>query len=489
MNTDRRFMEMAVEEMLQSRSEHSNKIDPLVGAVLVSADGEELGRAHRGKLRDGEHAEFTLIERFLQDKSLEGASLYVTLEPCTHRRPPKKPCARWVVRSRIERVFIGMTDPNPDICGRGIQYLLNNGVEVDFFDLDLVRQIKEANAAFVAYYEDAESEQKLEPFEGPSRLECEVVDRATVKDLSLDALQRYLDARESRLEVPSEELWRHLERAGYLGRTKGGELAPTLATVVLFAEQPADILPQCRVSIEARKGGRTIPGDFEGPLMSFRDHLNAFFAENMRRFINIQGLDRVVEREYPMEAIREAAFNAVVHRDYQGGARVHIVLDESSLEVRSPGGLLKPLSLSRVRSFNAPPYSRNPHIAVVVNRMGWIEEKGSGLTRMRETMLAKHLRPPLFDIEDGYFVVRLVGQEQASQGVRVESQLFQKLAPIQRQIVEYLLKAKEIATKDCAERFNIGVSTARRHLGILRNFGIVELEGTGPRTRYVLVKK
>jgi len=126
-------MEIAVEEMLKSRSEHASKVDPLVGAVLVGADGKELGRACRGKLRDGDHAEFTLIERYLRDKNLDGASLYVTLEPCTRRRPPKKPCAEHVVASRIGRVFIGMTDPNPDICGRGIQYLLNHDVEVQFF--------------------------------------------------------------------------------------------------------------------------------------------------------------------------------------------------------------------------------------------------------------------------------------------------------------------------------------------------------------------
>lgn len=50
---DRQFMEAAVAEMLQSRSDHADKVDPLVGAVLVSAEGEELGRACRGKLREG----------------------------------------------------------------------------------------------------------------------------------------------------------------------------------------------------------------------------------------------------------------------------------------------------------------------------------------------------------------------------------------------------------------------------------------------------
>ena len=135
-------MEAAVEEMLQSRSEHRSKQDPLVGAVLVKAKGKLLAATHRGDLRVGDHAEYTLIERYLSDKNLDGATLYVTLEPCTRRNPPKKPCAERVVGARIRQVFVGMTDPNPDICGRGVQYLMNHGVEVDFFDLDLVHEIR-----------------------------------------------------------------------------------------------------------------------------------------------------------------------------------------------------------------------------------------------------------------------------------------------------------------------------------------------------------
>ena len=486
MTNDRKFMEAAVAEMLRSRSEHSNKVDPLVGAVLVSAEGEELARACRGKLRDGDHAEYTLIERYLRDRSLEGASIYVTLEPCTKRRPPKKPCSHWVVKSRIGRVFIGMTDPNPDICGRGIQYLLDHGVDVVFFDADLGLQIREANRDFIAYYENAEQEDDEGDFEGPSRQEREVVGRARLDDLSSDALSQYNEERKLDLRVPSEELWRHLERAGYLGRTAGLELAPTLAGVVLFAEQPADILPQCRVSMEARRAGRTVSGDFEGPLMAFRDHLDSFVRDNMRHFVEIRGMDRVEEGEYPIEAIREAALNAVVHRDYRAGARVHIVLGETSLEVRSPGGLLRPLSLTRVRSFNAPPYSRNPHIALAVQRMGWIEEKGSGLASMREAMLGRRLRPPMFDLRGGYFVVTLLGEDQAWHNVRVDPGLLGGLESIQQQIVQHLLEAGEIATRDCVKRFGISDGTARNHLRQLRELGIIEPRGAGPKRRYVL---
>ena len=486
---DRKFTESAVEEMQKSLSEHKHKQDPSVGAVLVGTNGKVLAATHRGDLRVGDHAEYTLIERYLSDRNLDGATLYVTLEPCTRRNPPKKPCAERVVGARIRRVFVGITDPNPDICGRGVQYLMNHGVEVDFFDLDLVRQIMDANREFIDYWEAAErtTSTLAEPFEGPSGKELEVVERASLDDLSRDELSRYLGGRKNKIRVPSNELWKLMERAGYVGRTKKGKLAPTVAGTVLFASEPAEILPQCRVAMEAKKAGRTVSGDFEGPLLGFRDHLETFFKEQMRQFTEVRELDRIQVGEYPMESIREAAFNAMIHRDYEAGARVHIILKEGEVEVRSPGGLLKPLSLSRVRTFNAPPYSRNPHIALAAQRMGWIEEKGSGLGRMRDAMISHGLRPPVFDFADGYFVVTLPGHEQAWSSTRLAPGLLAKLEDRQKRIIDFVDENGRITRNDCVKRFKVSSKTATRELNRLVEVGVLEKREKGPATHYVLL--
>lgn len=486
--TDRAFMEMAVAEMKKSRSEHADKRDPLVGAVLVGRDGKLLAATHRGDLRVGDHAEFTLIERYMRDKNLEGATLYVTLEPCTRRNPPKKPCAEWIAKARIGTVFVGMTDPNPDICGRGITHLQKAGVEVAFFDNDLGSAVRDVNREFIEYWEAQEkkSPESAEPFEGPSDKELEVVARASLGDLSKTALQRYLDECELNVAVPSKELWRRLERGGYVGRTKSGKQVPTVAGIVLFAEKPSEILPQCRVSIEAKKAGRTIPADFDGPLMGFRDHLEGFFKEYMRYFTEVREFERVKVGEYPTEALREAAFNAVVHRDYRAGTRVHITLSESEVEFRNPGGLLKPISLMQMRAFSAPPYSRNPHIALAFQRMRWIDEKGSGLGRMRATMTAHGLRAPFIDLKDGYVVVKLPGQELAWASVRIDQAFLDKLGRLEQQILRVLLAQNRISTHDCVTKIGIGDGTARRHLRRLRDLGIVESSGEGASAHYVL---
>ena len=62
---------------MNSISEHEDKLDPLVGAILTTADGKILATAHRGELRVGEHCEYTLIERKLKSENLtQLATLY-----------------------------------------------------------------------------------------------------------------------------------------------------------------------------------------------------------------------------------------------------------------------------------------------------------------------------------------------------------------------------------------------------------------------------
>ena len=99
--------------------------NPLVGAVIVK-DGQIIGEGFHKKCGDL-HAERNALAACTEDQ--EGATMYVTLEPCCHtgRQPP---CVEAILDAKLARVFIGSRDPNPQVSGKGVEILRRAGVEV-----------------------------------------------------------------------------------------------------------------------------------------------------------------------------------------------------------------------------------------------------------------------------------------------------------------------------------------------------------------------
>lgn len=100
--------------------------NPMVGAVVVSADGRIVGEGwHEGQGRP--HAEVVALRE--AGEAARGATLYTSLEPCAHtgRTPP---CVGAILEAGVARVVAAMRDPNPIVDGRGLEGLRAGGVEV-----------------------------------------------------------------------------------------------------------------------------------------------------------------------------------------------------------------------------------------------------------------------------------------------------------------------------------------------------------------------
>lgn len=118
--------------------------NPLVGAVIVK-DGRIIGEGCHEKYGDL-HAERNAIKNLTE--SAEGATIYVTLEPCCHHGK-QPPCTEAIVENRIAKVVIGSRDPNPLVSGKGTAYLREHGiiVEEDF----MREECDELNPVFFHY--------------------------------------------------------------------------------------------------------------------------------------------------------------------------------------------------------------------------------------------------------------------------------------------------------------------------------------------------
>lgn len=120
---ERKYMERAIE--LAKRARGFTSPNPMVGAVIVK-DGRVIGEGYHE--RCGElHAERNALASLTE--SAEGATIYVTLEPCCHygKTPP---CTEAIIEHKLAKVVIGSRDPNPLVSGKGAAILRKAGIEV-----------------------------------------------------------------------------------------------------------------------------------------------------------------------------------------------------------------------------------------------------------------------------------------------------------------------------------------------------------------------
>lgn len=126
MQVDERYMRRALQ--LAQRGEGHTSPNPMVGAVIIGPDGIIIGEGWHRRCGEG-HAEVNAVASVKDKSALADATMYVTLEPCSHwgKTPP---CAKLIIDSRIHRVVVGAGDPFREVAGRGIAMLRDAGVEV-----------------------------------------------------------------------------------------------------------------------------------------------------------------------------------------------------------------------------------------------------------------------------------------------------------------------------------------------------------------------
>jgi diaminohydroxyphosphoribosylaminopyrimidine deaminase/5-amino-6-(5-phosphoribosylamino)uracil reductase len=140
--TDEFYIQRALR--LARRGEGWVSPNPLVGAVIVKGD-RIIGEGYHEQF-GGPHAEINALRQV--KGSVRGATIYVTLEPCSHygKTPP---CAETLIGLQLARVVIGTADANPLVAGRGIAALWRAGIEVTVGVME--QACREINESFFKY--------------------------------------------------------------------------------------------------------------------------------------------------------------------------------------------------------------------------------------------------------------------------------------------------------------------------------------------------
>jgi len=266
-------------------------------------------------------------------------------------------------------------------------------------------------------------------------------------------------------DEPIEEIF------GKLGLMENGKI--NNAGMLLFGKNPQKYFDHARVRVVRLKDNITIIGDrwIEGNLFNqFRET-----EEAIKNFINvryeIKGFEREDIWDYPLEAIREAIANAILHRDYMRAINVQIKVYDDRIWFYNVGGLPEDWDTEKLLSSHAS-MPRNPTIFNIFYLAGIVESVGSGIERMSNAL--KEAGLPELKIEANHVDFTLVFLKD----VYTEEYL-QKLGLNERQIkaVMYVKEKGKITNREYQELNLCSRNTASNDLKDLTQKGILKESG------------
>jgi len=463
-NDKRKYMSLAIDVMRESVYEKRDdgKISPKVGALLVLPDNT-VCTACRGELRDGDHAEFTVIERKNRHKNLTGSVLFATLEPCAPgaRKAPKLSCSERIVNARVSEVYIGIEDPDPTVATKGIKYIQSRGIKVNMFDKEFQKIIKDENSEFLtqALHRAEEIEEK-----GTNELLDNNISDNSLEILSDEALIEYANAANIDISENYDKLISHLKKLGMLNYDND-KYDFSKVCVLLFAKNPREYIPQAVIKVKTSFGIKDLESheDFSGPLVLIPKKIEEWYTKTIPWIINRSESKREKSQLLDYKPIREAIVNAIVHRDYEiEGAKIYLEIFSDKVVVRSPGLPINPITLEQLVNFKAPSLARNPKIAYVFNVLGLMEENRFGMDTFISMPEKYSLPVPVFNYEDPYLnlTFSLIMNEDKTD---LE--------------YNYIKENVEVSREQFGEHFGYDVRKAQRQIKKLIELGLIITNG------------
>jgi ATP-dependent DNA helicase RecG len=263
----------------------------------------------------------------------------------------------------------------------------------------------------------------------------------------------------------------------------------TNAGVLLFGAQPQRVFPAAQIHLGQFRNqvivdDRTLQGDLFSLLKTVMERLQSYLTVRLdvaASGASLKDLQRHETWEYPLDALREAVINALIHRDYAALGEIQIRVHEDRLDIWNPGSLPEGISIEDLRREGHVSKLRNPLLAQTFYYAGLVERWGTGTTRMIAVCHAHGLPEPQFREESDGFKVTFLKDLYSAERLG-------KLGLNKRQIqaVLYVKENGSIGNMEYQKLTGASKPTATRDLKDLQQRGVLLLRGTGRTVHYVL---
>lgn len=472
-----KYFEMAIDEMKNSVMEYreDNKAVPKVGAVIVWKDGDQqrVTSAHRGELRNGDHAEYTLLDRKLRDKNLTGAVLFATLEPCAKgaRRPPKCSCSERIVNARISKVYFGILDPDPKVAGMGKKHLEDNGLQVEMFPKEYQRIIEKENEEFLKQARIRADEKKQANKKVPDA-------NISISDLDDGALNYYGHTLGI---VSKDQIIEHLVDHGLIFEQDGTQV-PTTDCLILFGKDPCKANKSAYIAIKRK--GAVSSGDslsyIKCPMVLAISEAKKWYLQAFPKLSYDDSMQRSFENQPMFQVFREALVNAIMHRDYMtDSGSIMIEVSDSLLKIKSPGKPEEPITLDEMNAFQAPALARNPAFAFIFRELGLSENMSHGMD-MLGMVQSEGLVKPHYSFDGVYLTLSIPLEQKSLSEIYPDMKV---LSDAELREVVFIRSHEQVTKSQLSEFLGVSEKTAQRHLIELMKKGFVVGNGESKKSK------
>lgn len=220
--------------------------------------------------------------------------------------------------------------------------------------------------------------------------------------------------------------------------------------------------------------------EFSGSLLKQLNDTYTYIDRYNRIRAEFEGLHRVDQRDYPIDALREALLNSLVHRDYSFRSSTLISIFDDRMEFVSIGGLVKGISFDDIMLGIS--VARNEGLANVFYRLKLIEAYGTGIPRIMDSFKSFEVKPQV-DVTDHAFKITLPNVNQQTD----QANKHHHLSRHEQVVLELLQQKESIVRKDVEKVLSLSQAMAVKILRGLVERNAIRSIGRGKNTKYVLI--